>query len=97
MLQCFGYYIFSSLKVILLPFHFYLQDSQLIILTVHNFATQILPQWEAHSVQDVEMAVSLLYMLGEAVPVSDTLAHMLFKGPGMYGQNMRNSLLLCAI
>ncbi|XP_041348237.1 LOW QUALITY PROTEIN: exportin-T-like [Gigantopelta aegis] len=45
-------------------------DSQLIILTVHNFATQILPQWEAASIEDVEMAVTLLYMLGEAVPAS---------------------------
>ncbi|XP_067683887.1 exportin-T-like [Haliotis asinina] len=45
-------------------------DSELVIVTVHNIVTRTLPQWEAMELKDVEMAINLLYMLGEAVPAS---------------------------
>lgn len=40
-------------------------------MTVHTIVTQTLPQWETHDVADIEMAISLLYTLGEALPVSN--------------------------
>ncbi|KAJ8301279.1 hypothetical protein KUTeg_020266 [Tegillarca granosa] len=43
-------------------------DVELIIMTVHTIVTQTLPQWETHDVADIEMAIYLLYTLGEALP-----------------------------
>lgn len=45
-------------------------DSDLILVTVHNIVTQTLPQWESANFRDVEMAVTLLYSVAEAVPAS---------------------------
>ena len=39
--------------------------------TIHNLVSQTLPQWETVKVCDLEVAISMLYMLGEALPVSD--------------------------
>ena len=39
------------------------------VLTVHNLVTQTLPHWDSMSVADVEVAITLMYMLGEALPV----------------------------
>lgn len=49
---------------------FFKQDGDLILMTVHNIVTQTLPQWETRDIADIEVAVYLLYTLGEAVPVS---------------------------
>ncbi|KAK3101339.1 hypothetical protein FSP39_002843 [Pinctada imbricata] len=43
-------------------------DSDLMVLTVHNLISQMLPNWDSVSVADVEVAILLLYMLGEALP-----------------------------
>lgn len=46
------------------------QDAQLIIVTVHNILTQTLPNWERVDQLETELAISLLYQLGEALPVN---------------------------
>ncbi|XP_076106446.1 exportin-T-like isoform X1 [Mytilus galloprovincialis] len=43
-------------------------DAQLIIVTVHNILTQTLPNWERVDQLETELAISLLYQLGEALP-----------------------------
>ncbi|XP_052084396.1 exportin-T-like isoform X3 [Mytilus californianus] len=43
-------------------------DAQLIIVTVHNILTQTLPNWERMDQLETELAISLLYQLGEALP-----------------------------
>lgn len=43
-------------------------DSQLVLITVHNIVTRTLSQWETMEFKDIEVAVSLLYTLGEAIP-----------------------------
>ncbi|KAK7102918.1 exportin-T-like [Littorina saxatilis] len=45
-------------------------DSDLILMTVHTIVTQTLAQWEAADFRDVEMALTLLYSVAEAVPAS---------------------------
>ncbi|XP_056000713.1 exportin-T-like isoform X2 [Ostrea edulis] len=47
-------------------------DTELILRTVHNLVTQTLPRWEAMKVCDVEVAITMLYMLGEALPSSQS-------------------------
>lgn len=43
-------------------------DSQLVLVTVHNLVTHTLSQWQTMEVQDIELAITLLYNLGEALP-----------------------------
>ena len=50
------------------------QDSQLVLIAVHNIVTQTLSQWETMEFKDIEVAISLLYSLGEAIPVSSHLS-----------------------
>ena len=45
-------------------------DSQLVLITVHNIVTHTLSQWENMEMKDIEVAITLLYILGEAMPVS---------------------------
>ncbi|XP_076106455.1 exportin-T-like isoform X2 [Mytilus galloprovincialis] len=45
-------------------------DAQLIIVTVHNILTQTLPNWERVDQLETELAISLLYQLGEALPAT---------------------------
>ena len=45
-------------------------DSQLILVHVHQLVSQNLPQWKTLDFKDVEVAVTLLYSLGEAIPAS---------------------------
>ncbi|XP_069101295.1 exportin-T-like isoform X2 [Argopecten irradians] len=45
-------------------------DSDLVLLTVHTYVTQTLPHWEKRDVCDIEVAIFLLYTLGEALPAS---------------------------
>ena len=49
----------------------YPQDTDLMVGTIHNLVSQTLPQWETVKVCDLEVAISMLYMLGEALPVRD--------------------------
>jgi hypothetical protein len=46
------------------------QDSQLVLITVHNIVTHTLSQWENMELKDIEVAITLLYTLAEAMPVS---------------------------
>ena len=46
------------------------QDSDLILMTVHTIVSQTLSHWDAADFRDVEMALTLLYSVAEAVPVS---------------------------
>lgn len=45
-------------------------DCDLVLLTVHTIVAQTLPQWETADFRDVEMALTLLYGIAEAVPAS---------------------------
>ncbi|XP_035825468.1 exportin-T isoform X2 [Aplysia californica] len=45
-------------------------DSQMILVHVHELVSQTLPQWKSLDFRDVEVAVTLLYSLGEAIPAS---------------------------
>lgn len=45
------------------------QDTELMVVTIHTLVTQTLPQWETVKVCDLEVAITMLYMLGEALPV----------------------------
>ncbi|XP_050413849.2 exportin-T isoform X2 [Patella vulgata] len=47
-----------------------LLDTDLLIGTVLNVVTRTLPVWESTDFRDVEIAVYLMYILGEAVPAS---------------------------
>ena len=47
-----------------------LQDSDLLLATVHDFFSATVAQWQEAKYQDVELAVTLLYSLAEALPVS---------------------------
>ena len=42
----------------------------MVLIAVHNIVTQTLSQWETMEFKNIEVAVSLLYGLGEAIPVS---------------------------
>ena len=42
----------------------------MVLIAVHNIVTQTLSQWETMDFKDIEVAISLLYGLGEAIPVS---------------------------
>ena len=52
-----------------------LQDSELVMQTVHELVTTNLPQWQQASCtyQDLEIAITLLYYLAEAIPVGTHL------------------------
>lgn len=43
-------------------------DTELMVVTIHTLVTQTLPQWETVKVCDLEVAITMLYMLGEALP-----------------------------
>jgi len=45
------------------------QDSQLLISTVHEAVDHTFSQWQTLSIEDVELAITLLYQLAEALPV----------------------------
>ncbi|XP_076447467.1 exportin-T-like [Babylonia areolata] len=45
-------------------------DADLVLTMVHNIVTQTLKQWKEADFRDVELAVSLLYGVAEAVPAS---------------------------
>ena len=42
------------------------------LLVVHEVVSQTMQQWQAAEFYDVEVAITLLYNLGEAIPVSDS-------------------------
>ena len=48
-------------------------DSQLVLITVHNIVTHTLSQWENMEMKDIEVAITLLYILGEAMPVGHNI------------------------
>ncbi|KAH3816261.1 exportin-T-like isoform X2 [Dreissena polymorpha] len=43
-------------------------DEQLVLVTVHTLVTRTLSQWENMELKDIEVAITLLYNLGEALP-----------------------------
>ncbi|KAH9494515.1 hypothetical protein Btru_042329 [Bulinus truncatus] len=45
-------------------------DSQMILVHVHELVSQTLPRWETLDFRDIEIAITLLYSLGEALPAS---------------------------
>ncbi|CAL1531674.1 unnamed protein product [Lymnaea stagnalis] len=45
-------------------------DTQMILLRIHELVSQTLPRWESLDFRDVEIAITLLYSLGEAIPAS---------------------------
>jgi hypothetical protein len=45
------------------------QDNEMVIGVVHGVVTQTLTNWQSSEVRDIELAVTLLYQLGEALPV----------------------------
>ncbi|KAL4226182.1 hypothetical protein ACF0H5_014168 [Mactra antiquata] len=45
-------------------------DSHLVLITVHNLVTHTLSQWEKMELKDVELAITLLYMMAEALPAA---------------------------
>ncbi|XP_062575597.1 exportin-T-like isoform X1 [Saccostrea cucullata] len=47
-------------------------DTELMVVTIHNLVSQTLPRWEAMKVCDIEVAITMLYMLGEALPGSQS-------------------------
>lgn len=48
------------------------------LITVHNLVTHTLSQWENMEMEDVEVAITLLYILGEALPVCKHWLSLLF-------------------
>ena len=56
------------------------QDSDLILMTVHNIVSQTLSHWESSDFRDVEMALTLLYSVAEAVPVSPVICFLIPSG-----------------
>ena len=46
------------------------QDSKLLLNTVHDVVGRSFTNWQTLNVEDVELAVTLLYQLAEALPVS---------------------------
>lgn len=47
-------------------------NNELILSTVHELVMQTLPRWQVTEYQDVEVAITLLYQLGEALPASNS-------------------------
>jgi len=45
------------------------QDSKLLLSTVHEVVSRSLSQWQTLNVEDIELALTLLYLLAEALPV----------------------------
>ena len=45
------------------------QDNEMVLSVVHRLVTQTLTNWQSSDICDVELAVTLLYQLGEALPV----------------------------
>jgi len=45
------------------------QDSKLLLSTVHEAVSRSLTQWQTLNVEDIELALTLLYQLAEALPV----------------------------
>ncbi|XP_013079973.2 exportin-T-like [Biomphalaria glabrata] len=45
-------------------------DTQMILIQVHELVSQTLPRWESLDFRDVEIAITLLYSLGEALPAA---------------------------
>ena len=52
------------------------QDSKLLLNTVHDVVGRSFTNWQTLNVEDVELAVTLLYQLAEALPVS--CLHLLY-------------------
>lgn len=46
----------------------------MVVRNVHTILTSTLPQWKTLDYSDAEMSLMLLYMLGEALPVSNTVS-----------------------
>lgn len=42
----------------------------MVLMTVHSVLSNMLSQWKTLEFWDVEMPIMLMYMLGEALPVS---------------------------
>jgi len=53
------------------------QDSKLLLGSVDEVVSQSFTQWQTQSVEDVELAVTLLYQLAEALPVCLTVRRCL--------------------
>ncbi|CAG5117342.1 unnamed protein product, partial [Candidula unifasciata] len=45
-------------------------DAQMILLRVHELVSQTLSRWQSLDYRDVEVAITLMYSLGEAIPAS---------------------------
>jgi exportin-T len=45
-------------------------NKELVIEYVSKFTTNMLSEWRTASFQDVEIAIHLLYLMGEAIPAS---------------------------
>ncbi|XP_059146732.1 exportin-T-like isoform X2 [Physella acuta] len=45
-------------------------DPQMILVKIHELVCQTLPRWESLDFRDVEVAITLMYSLGEAIPAS---------------------------
>ena len=46
----------------------------MVVMNVHTILNSTLPQWKTLDYSDAEMSLMLLYMLGEALPVSSIAA-----------------------
>uniref|UniRef100_A0A0B6ZHY5 Exportin-T n=1 Tax=Arion vulgaris TaxID=1028688 RepID=A0A0B6ZHY5_9EUPU len=45
-------------------------DSQMVLVLVHGLVSKTLPCWQSLDYRDVEVAITLMYSLGEAIPTS---------------------------
>ena len=50
-------------------------------MTVHEMVTKTLQQWESSDFRDIELAIYLMYSLGEALPVSTDPYYIQVKWP----------------
>ncbi|XP_074646295.1 exportin-T-like [Tubulanus polymorphus] len=63
-------------------------DAQLVMVTVHNIVSQTLPNWKTADFRDVETAITVMYMIGEAIPL-DVLSTCVLQIP--QGQSLTAS------
>ena len=46
-----------------------MQDAKLLLGTVHEVVSRSLTQWQTLNVEEIELAITLMYQLAEALPV----------------------------
>ena len=53
--------------------HRFKQDGNLVLSTVQELLSQALQHWQTMDFKDVEIAITMTYMLAEALPVSSNV------------------------